>query len=77
MQPNGQGGENRASVRAALAVQRFAHALEAAAHGDAVAGQQRKLGRPVSKAFQRGEPIHGRNLADGVHLLVDVERRVC
>ena len=41
----------------------------------AVAGKQRKLGRVVCQAFQSGEPVDRRNLADGIHLGVNVERR--
>ena len=49
--------------------------LKAALHRDAVTGQKRQLCRAVRKAFERGKPVDRRNLADSVHLGVDIERR--
>ena len=49
--------------------------LEAALHSDTMAGQQRELRRAVRQAFERGKAVDRRDLADRVHLRVDVERR--
>ena len=72
---DGEGGENRRSIGAAVASERLVHVLEAALHRDAVSGQKRQLRGAMSKLLQRGESIDRRDFADGVHLCVNVERR--
>ena len=42
---------------------------------DAVAGQKRQLRRAVHQGFERVEPIVGRDLADRIHLRVNIEGR--
>ncbi len=75
MKADGESGENRGRVGAAVTAQGLVHMFEAALHRYPVAGKQRKLGRAVRQAFQSGQPIDRRHLADGVHLGVNVERR--
>jgi hypothetical protein len=57
-----------------MAVERFIDMLEARCQRDTVPGKQRKLRRAACQAFQRGKSMIGRELADGVHPGVEVER---
>ena len=64
VQPQRESGEDRVRVGAAVAREGLVHMFEAALQCDAVARQERELGRAVRKTFQSREAIHRRYLAD-------------
>jgi hypothetical protein len=75
MQPEREGSEDRRAIRARMTLEGFVEMLETAAGRDAVARKQGELRRTVHQRFQRIEAIVCRDLPDGVHPGVDIERR--
>ena len=74
MEADGESGEDRRGVRAAIAAQRFVHMFKAALDRDPMARKKRQLRGPVRQAFQGSETVDRRDLTDGVHLGVNVQR---
>ena len=75
VEPDREGSEDRGRIAAPIAAQRFVHMFEAALDGHAMTWKQRQLRRSMRQAFQSGQPVDCRDLADGVHLRVNIERR--
>jgi len=69
-----EGGQDRRAIGARMALEGFVEMLEAAAGRDAMSRKQRKLRGPVHQRFQRIEAIIGRDLANGIHPGVNIER---
>ena len=69
-----EGGHDRRAIGARMALEGFVEMLEAAAGRDAMSRKQRKLRGPVHQRFQRIEAIIGRDLANGIHPGVNIER---
>jgi hypothetical protein len=75
MQPKREGGENGSAVGAGFAQKRFVDMLQAALGGDPMAGEKRKLRRPMHQCFESAEPVGRRDLPDVVHSRMDIEGR--
>jgi large subunit ribosomal protein L33 len=71
---DGERGEDRRALVVGMAVERFLDMLEAGLHRHAVARQQGQVRRMTGHAFERREAVHGGELADRVHLGVEIER---
>lgn len=74
VETKGEGGEDGVGVRAAVAAQRFVHMFEATLDRDTMAGEQSELRRAMRQAFEGGQSIDCRDLANRIHLSMNVER---
>jgi hypothetical protein len=75
VETDGERGENRGRVGASIARERLVHMFKAALNRDSVTGQEGQLRGAMRKLLQRCEAVDCSDLADGVHLGVDIERR--
>src|SRR5215210_4676293 len=75
VKPDGERGEDGVAVARRFAAERFIDMLEAGGEGDAVTRKKRNLRGTACQAFERGEPVVGGELADRIHLGMQIERR--
>ena len=75
MQADRQRGEDRGAIAVAAAVERFIDMLEAGLQRYPVTGQQCALRRISRQAFERAQTMLDRELTNGVHPGMEVERR--
>ena len=74
VQANSERREDGGAIGLGPAVDRFFDMFEAGLHGHTVARKKRELRGVPRQTFERGKAIRGRELANGIHARVQIER---